>query len=71
MKVIRQVPSEGFDWLTKLETVDEKDRKFGKVVYRPESEPAWENWTQEQWQEWQDDYNRQPETPDDVQEEQQ
>jgi hypothetical protein len=64
MKVIKQVPAEGFDWLTKLETADEKDRKFGKVVYRPESEPAWDDWTQEQWQEWQDEYNPQPEPPE-------
>lgn len=60
MKVIKQVPAEGFDWLTKLETADEKDRQFGKVVYRPESEPAWDEWTQEQWQEWQEEYNPQP-----------
>ena len=61
MKVIKQVPAEGFDWLTKLETADEKDRQFGKVVYRPESEPAWVEWTQEQYDEWQGEYNPQPE----------
>lgn len=61
MKAIRQVPAEGYDWLTKLETADEKDRKFGKVVYRPEEETPWDDWTQEQWQAWQEEYNPQPE----------
>lgn len=61
MKVIKQVPAEGFDCLTKLDTADEKDRKFGKVVYRPESEPEWDNWTWEQYDEWQETYNLQPE----------
>lgn len=64
MRVIKQVPAEGYNWLTKLETADEKDRKFGKVVYRPASEPAWDNWTQEQWQAWRDEYNPQPELPE-------
>lgn len=61
MKSTRQVPADGYDWLTKLETADEKDRKFGKVVYRPNSETPWDNWTQKQWQAWQDKYNPQPE----------
>lgn len=61
MKTIKQVPAEGFDWLTKLETADEKDRKFGKVVYRPESEPEWDNRTREEYDEWKEAYNPQPE----------
>ena len=62
MKAIKQVPAEGYDWLTKLETADEKDRKFGKVVYRPESEPAWDDWTQAQYDEWQEQYSPEPES---------
>ena len=61
MAVIKQVPAEGFDWLTKLETADEKDRKFGKVVYRPEVEPAWDNLTQKMYEGWQEKHNPQPE----------
>lgn len=60
MKVIKQTPAEGFDWLTKLESANEKDRKFGKVVYRPEVEEPWTDWTHEQYDEWQDEYSQQP-----------
>lgn len=60
-KVIKQVPLDGYDWLTTLETADEKDRRFGKVVYRPEGTPEWDSWTQAQYEEWQERYNPQPE----------
>lgn len=58
---MKQVPKDGYDWLTKLETADEKDRQFGKVVYRPESEPAWDDWTREQYDTWQEEHKPEPE----------
>lgn len=64
MKPIFQVPAKGYDWLTELTTADEKDRKFAKGICRPAGSKPWDNWTQAQWQAWQDEYNPQPEPPE-------
>ena len=56
-----QRPTQPKEWLTRLLTADEKDREFAKVLSLPDNAEFWDEWTQEQWQEWQDEYNPQPE----------
>jgi len=56
-----QRPTPPKEWLTRLLTADEKDREFAKVLSLPDDAKFWDEWTQEQWQEWQDEYNPQPE----------
>ena len=57
----QQRPTPPNEWLTRLITEDEHDREFAKVISMPEEAPLWDEWTQKQWQEWQDEYNPQPE----------
>lgn len=57
----RQVPIPPNEWLTRLSTKNELERKFSKGLALPDDASLWEEWTQEQWQEWQDKYNPQPE----------
>lgn len=56
-----QIPIPPKVWLTRLLTSDEKDREFVKIITLPDGAPDWDEWTQEQWQAWQDEYNSQPE----------
>lgn len=59
---IEQKPREGYDWLTKLDGDGEETRLFAKTIsYKECVGRPWDDWTQEQWQAWQDEYNPQPE----------
>ena len=57
----KQVPTPPNEWLTRLQTEDEKDREFAKVLLLPAGAKQWDECTQEFWQQWQDEYNPQPE----------
>lgn len=56
----QQRPTPPNEWLTRLLTQDEHDREFAKVLSLPAGAAEWDNWTQEQWQKWQDKYNPKP-----------
>jgi len=59
---IEQVPREGFDWLTKLDGIGEETRLFAKVIsYKEGKGKPWDDWTQAQYDAWQEEYNPQPE----------
>ena len=60
MKGYDQRVSNEDNWLTALFTDNEKDRQFAKVVHLPIGQ-AWDEWTTEQYNEWQKQYNPQPE----------
>lgn len=57
----QQRPTPPNEWLTRLLTQDEKDREFVKMLFLPDAASLWDEWTQEQWQAWQDEHNPQPE----------
>ena len=59
---IEQFPREGYEWLTKLDGEGEETRLFASVIsYKEGVGSPWDDWTQEQWKEWQEKYNPQPE----------
>ena len=60
MKGYDQRVSNEDNWLTTLFTDNEKERQFAKVVHLPIGQ-VWDEWTAEQYNEWQDKYNPQPE----------
>lgn len=52
------------NWLTYKEACVEESvntRQFAKIITHPDGEPDWEEWTAEQYDEWQEKYNPQPE----------
>lgn len=55
-----QTVSQPDNWLTALFTEDEHNRIFAKIVHLPEGQ-AWDEWTAEQYDAWQQQYNPQTE----------
>lgn len=62
MKGYDQRVTQPDNWLTALFTEDEKDRQFVKVIHLPEGQ-AWNEVTDEYYQEWKEKYQPEPETP--------
>lgn len=60
MKGYDQRPANPDNWLTALFTEDEKDRQFVKVIHLPEGQ-AWDEVTDEYYQEWKEKYQPEPE----------
>lgn len=61
----RLTPAEGL-WLTQKEIAEEAKRGFSQLMYLGinDTPDNYTEWTQEQWQEWQDEYNPAPEPPE-------
>lgn len=64
-KTRRLTPDAGL-WLTQKQIEDEAKRGFSQLMYLGinDSPDNYTEWTQEQWQAWQDKYNPAPEQPE-------
>lgn len=62
-KTRRLTPAEGL-WITQKEIVDESKRGFSQLMYLGinDTPDNYTEWAQEQYDEWQEEYNPQPET---------
>lgn len=64
MKGYDQRPQDPNNWLTHLnEGEGEEQRQFVKVIHLPEGQ-AWDEVTDEYYQEWKEKYQPEPETPE-------
>jgi len=60
----KQSVSQPDNWLTYKEPELEEsvqNRQFAKVIFTPDAAPAWDEWTAQQYDAWQAQYNPQPE----------